>query len=613
MNQSKKGKKHTLRGEGSIFENMVQNVSGKLLPISKYIKKTPIVQKTLHQGNLTEKQMLQRDEFLEYHKFNLFQKTMLQGNYDDWRNFGFAIFNTFGEDGYDLFMTVSQINVEKYQEKTSTDFYKKLHGVEGKKRTMNTIRLFAKKSDAKLFKRIYSMFIDKIEDRRYCETDNEACEAVLEMLQDDLIYANKAYIKKDNVWVCQPEQVHAILMNFIMYAPLLKPNEKNDTPYWANYSSADKLTKCVLQRVSLTQTDYSKFHTTTKYRFCFLNGVLDFRTKQFYPWDKVDFEYYPIVQIPLEYSTGNRDKMTEIESNILLPLFGSKLALAKKFLARALAGCSEDKNFATYLGNRDCGKGILNELLDAFGGYVHSFPVKNILCERNRGGGETSRDLYWLMDFEYTRLAISQEIPEECKGWKLQNEKVKMICSGGDTLTARRNYDRVDTKFKTQATMFLMGNDPIAMEGDVKEHWLEFESAVQYKSQEFLDSIEDELTKRKYRVADPTLKQRITTADYKMAFIQLMLEAYDDRAIHVEVETEVANTLLSAFSVDWEVTNNPEDIVPLKDLEYLGKKIKAELQVLGVECKKCTRGENRNKWCFHGIKRKVELPNPQTC
>jgi len=98
-----------------------------------------------------------------------------------------------------------------------------------------------------------------------------------------------------------------------------------------------------------------------------------------------------------------------------------------------------------------------------------------------------------------------------------------------------------------------------------------------------------------------------------MAFIQLMLEAYDDRAIHVEVETEVANTLLSAFSVDWEVTNNPEDIVPLKDLEYLGKKIKAELQVLGVECKKCTRGENRNKWCFHGIKRKVELPNPQNC
>ncbi len=128
----------------------------------------------------------------------------MNGNYDDWRNFGFAIFNTFGEDGLDLFVMVSQINVKKYVEKETTDFYKRLKGVEGKKRTINTIRDFAKKSDPKLFKRIFSMFIDKIEERRYCETDNEACDAVLDMLQDDLIFANKAYVKNNHVWVCSP-------------------------------------------------------------------------------------------------------------------------------------------------------------------------------------------------------------------------------------------------------------------------------------------------------------------------------------------------------------------------------------------------------------------------
>ena len=342
-----------------------------------------------------------------------------------------------------------------------------------------------------------------------------------------------------------------------------------------------------------------------------MNGVLDFKTKKFYTWDDVDFEYYPIVQIPLEYTCGNVDKMEEIETNILIPLFGDKIKLAKKFLSRALAGCSEDKNFATYLGNRDCGKGILNELLDAFGGYVHSFPVKNILCERNGNGKETSRDLYWLMEFEYTRLAISQEIPEECKGFKLQSDKVKMICSGGDTITARRNYDRTDTKFKTQSTMFLMGNDAINMEGDVKEHLLEFSSAVQYKSKDFINNIietQGEIASKKYRVADPTLKNKITSNEYKMAFIQLMMNSYEDKVIQVELENEISNPLISRFFEEWEITNCLDDIVLGSELDYLGKKMKDELKILGVGYKQNSKGEYRKKWCFYGIKKKVSNP-----
>ncbi len=56
-----------------------------------------------------------------------------------------------------------------------------------------------------------------------------------------------------------------------------------------------------------------------------------------------------------------------------------------------------------------------------------------------------------------------------------------------------------------------------------------------------------------------------------------------------------------------------EDVVIGSDLNYLGKKIKDELQLIGVSYKQCTKGEYRKKWCFYGIKKKSDEPNPQIC
>ena len=91
--------------------------------------------------------------------------------------------------------------------------------------------------------------------------------------------------------------------------------------------------------------------------------------------------------------------LTSIYENV----FGNKTTIALNFLSRAIAGHFEDKNFATYLGNRNCGKGILyDNLKNAFGDYIKTFELGNIMYERNTDTQQVSRKLYWLLDFEFT-------------------------------------------------------------------------------------------------------------------------------------------------------------------------------------------------------------------
>lgn len=544
------------------------------------------------------------DEFRDYIKHNLLP---FDGSWEDWRNIGFGLFHTFGEAGFTLFDAFSQQNKQKYDPRETAKFY---NGIKPTSKPIGfgTIRKYASKKDKALFKSIIKLYTK--ESKETAENDNEAAKIVLRQLQHRLLFANQHYYKLNNIWINDSQKINSALMTYIMEMPLWKPVGTKEVLYWSNYSAAEKLAKCVMQRMILEPTDYNKFHTTMKYRICFKNGILDFKARRFYTWKEIDFECYPVVQIPTDYEQGDKGIMLEICRKVLEPLFGEQMSLALKYLARSIAGCTEDKNFATYLGNRGCGKGVLFELLGAFGDYVGAFPIANILCERKGKGNETSRDLYWLMEFEFMRLAVSQEIPEECVNMKLKNELVKKICSGGDTQTARRNYDKRDTQFKVETSLFLMGNDPVQMEGDVLEHHIGFGSAVQFKPQEFIDRVREEhgeLAVMKYRVADPNIKDMCALEEWRMAFIQLIFNAFEDKPICVDVAVNVANPIMTKFYEEFVITNDENDVIVGSDLEHLGRKIGAELKAIGINVKKCETktSPHYKKMCYYGIKHKV--------
>jgi hypothetical protein len=162
-----------------------------------------------------------------------------------------------------------------------------------------------------------------------------------------------------------------------------------------------------------------------------------------------------------------------------------------------------------------------------------------------------------------------------------------------------------------------MGNDPLEMEGDVLEHHISFESAVQFKSQAFIDNVvvnQGEIYARKYRVADDTVKEKCCTYEYQMAMVDILLDAFTHEKITVEMESE-EQSVVKQFLEVYEITNDKEDMILGSELKSFGSKIKSELQMLGIEYKKCKLRDSlfRDKAVYVGIKRKPEKDDKPSC
>jgi len=300
------------------------------------------------------------------------------------------------------------------------------------------------------------------------------------------------------------------------------------------------------------------------------------------------------------------------------------LDLGLKFLARAITGNCEDKNWGMYHGNRNCGKGVqYGTLVSAFEGYVKPFDLGNLLFERSINVDEIGRKLYWLLDHEFTRLAISQEIPDPSTHLKINAGLFKKIMSGGDTQTARRNYDRTDTNFMVDMTIFMLGNHELMVnEADMYEHCVSFTSINQFKTQSEIDRMRldgvNEIVLKAYKIKDDTIKEKVLTDEWKNAIVYLLYENYSDCAVvanYISENSENNDVIpLRQFILQhYVITDNKEDYI-MCDLVYSvirgeKKKLDLELKSFGVEKKKSKKGnETRDKLCFWGIKRIDEEP-----
>lgn len=629
LGQSKKGKPYVLTSNDSLERTMIRCLDVRGLvelqtekfnaPVkekTKKIKSTKSVE-VKETTEMNEIQLVYKEELTDYLKYKLLNKVALEGTWEDWRNVGFAMFHTFQEKGLELFIEFSKINTTKFDSDTTMAFYRSLKVIDSKrpKITFRSIQSLAKKSDKILAKRIYDNYCDKIQQKQYASNDYECAEIIREMLGENIMFCQAMYLKKGNVWINDQDHIQAFIINMIMSAPIFKENGDKTVQAWANYSSATNVFKTVRGLLELENQKTDKFHTTTLYRLCFLDGVLDFKQKRFYLWEDVDFEYYSVVQIPMEYNDyllkHDEKVVLNIKQKILEPLFGDKMELALKYLARAFAGCIQDKNFATYLANRNCGKGVLFELLSAFGDYMKPFVVANIMCGRNTQREDTSRMLYWLMDFEFVRLGLGQETPKPTEGLKIRSDLIKKICSGGDRQTARRNYDRKDTTFLIDLSLFLAGNDALIMEGDVAEHHLSFGSSITFMTQDKIDSAKEEkineLVLSTFRVADPTIKDKAKTVEYHKAMIYIIFEAFKDEVISViQQDDDREKTLGELILEEYEITNNADDKVLGSELKSkFGKKTEDTLKEFGIKLTKDkSRDEFRDKMIFKGMKKR---------
>jgi len=441
-----------------------------------------------------------------------------------------------------------------------------------------------------------------------CQNDKEASTIILDLLKDDMIFCNnRIYCKRGNIWICDTEKVRNFIITFIMDTPLQKPALPVPLFIWKNFAAAEKLYKTICCCISESKFDSSLFHTTTKHRLTFQNGVLDFKTKTFYTWEEVTFPYYTTVMIPYPY-----ERTTEYQfliDKIIEPIFNENVELALKYLSRSIAGCIEDKNFATYMGNRNCGKGVLFSLLQAFGSYISAFNIQCILNQKS-SNEVTARDFYWLLPLEFVRLAVSQEIPKDAT---LKPELIKKLCSGGDDIVARRNYDRCDTTFNIDCSFFLLGNEEVVCPTDVAEHALRFEGSTQFISdaqyKAYKESGASECAMKRYRIGDSNIKEKCVSREWHIAFVNLLLDKFVDEPTKINV-CDIEDATISLSPIDsllksYDITKKQCDVVLGEDIhDIYGKKIKAELKNLGVKYERCKNLVYRDRWVYRGIRHK---------
>lgn len=472
---------------------------------------------------------------------------------------------------------------------------------------------------------------------RFVQDDNQAGDMILADLKDVLICSKRdgrVFYKHKNVWISDSNQINNHLLNYIISSNICKLNENNSyVPYAQNVKSARNIRDTVLVKISAIDYDfeiYDKLHSTTKGRIAFKDGVLDFKTKQFHKWENIQFEYFTPIMIHYEFEeyfkNPNMNDIATIKRDVLSPLFGNKLDTALHFLSRGIAGHCEDKNWASYLGNRDCGKGVIYDGLEhAFGAYVQTFELGNVMYERLRDTQEVSRKMYWILELEFCRLAISQEVPDSTN-MKLDGKLWKKLAGGGDTIVARRNYDRKDTYCTIDTTFMPMGNCNLnADSNDVNEHRIEFSSVIQFKTQQEIDMLREqgasELVLSAYRVKDPTIKDKIKSDAWKRAIVYLLFQNYKNVPVSIIKEVDCDDELVSLRSLidrEYEITSNDSDMILVSDmvdeLSCNKKKLTTELSSMNVFAKKCKNRDSlyRDKMCFFRIKKRPDYTCNQT-
>lgn len=554
-------------------------------------------------------------------------------DYDKWSQLGYIIYNeNDGEQaGLELFIELSKLfhsdSGRKHQDKELRKQYYKTQPSREKKIYVETLYSWLEKLNPT------HELLKGRKKTKFASNDDEASDILYEEMKHVFkSYKGRLFYLHDNIWTHDEMVIDDIVLNYVMKSNIYAGiNEKTNKtiPYTQNVTKAKKVQEALYSKIRVYNNDanlYSKFHTTTKNKLCFEDGVLDFNAKTFTLWADVEpNSIYPTIKINRPYrayfESPNFEVISEIKEKIFDTLYGDKTNKALQFLSRALAGHHEDKRWATYLGNRNCGKGVEYDLLsEGLESYVSTFELGNMLYCRKTAGTENvdcSKKLYWLMDLEFVRLAVSQEVPDCNSGLQVNSKILKKITGGGDEIVARRNYDRKDTHFKIDTSFYIKGNNTLVCDNvDCDETRVEFCSVVQFKTTEEIEMMKqegrDEKEMVRYKIADKDIKNKCKSLEWKNAIVYLILMNYSDKCVEIEKSVDIEdNTLLGSIHERYELTYNKEDVILCSELHaemasFDKGKIALELNAMNIFKKRETKGTNKGKFVYIGLKQKQE-------
>ena len=424
------------------------------------------------------------------------------------------------------------------------------------------------------------------------ETDEDFAALAFQNIRNNFFYSQgQLFHKEGHIWSNEPRAFESNLRASIIALKMKKRTVREikggtTTTDFAYCDMVKNLKNvCILTQDKImlhpVPSFYKQIHATTRGKLCFNDGVYDFAKRAFYAWSSRELQdkpVYSLVKIHRNFPTADSVPQVfkdECTNKIFIASMGEENAkLWMQFLARAVAGCIQDKLWAVLMTNRDCSKGVLNDwLMSAFGAYAKQTESENFLVQRDRNGDAAKKNA-WLVDFQPVRLMLVQEFPLDMgnKRLKIDSKLIKSINSGGDEIEGRKNYKDAMT-FNVQCSSIFMLNDaPPLTTDDVLEKCLQTTSTVQFKSREYIDAellAADghaellEYRKKNYKIADPGLRCAVKSDAYANALVRILIDHYSDTAVqlpklHVEGEQDqrLDERVLAAFKLTGDVDND---------------------------------------------------------
>jgi hypothetical protein len=472
-------------------------------------------------------------------------------------------------------------------------------------------------------------------------TDKDAGNAVFEHLKNRLVFCEgQTFYKHHNIWIHDMDIIQASLHVFVLDLPIFKELESGSVVFFAgDLSNAKKIVEIVLHKTKVNRLDnafYNKFHSTTKGKIAFVDGVLDFQKKVFHLWEDIDFEYYSTLMINRSFAEVFKDRSSnanikDVKEKVFDQLFEGDCTLALEFLARGVAGHFEDKHWGRYMGNRDCGKGVFGELNQtALEKYVTTIEAGHFLSESRTGDGDQAKKNSWMVPLQFVRLALTQEMKfdNENRNLKIDGVTIKKFSGGGDKIEARQNH-RDEIYINLDCRLIIMCNDmPQIRPTDTLESCVSFQSTKQFKSQKWIDAEEKMmleqgdiktwmLERSKYKVGNNNIKTLCQTVEWADAYILLMIDNYKDAPVVSNTsfgddddDVNLKRLILQNFvfnknsGSDFTTNQSIKEWIQKLRLNVSIAKIKAELITEGCRAKK----NNQNLHGFIGVKliQKVE-------
>lgn len=322
----------------------------------------------------------------------------------------------------------------------------------------------------------------------------------------------------------------------------------------------------------------------TQYKLFFKNGYFDYKQNKFI--DGIFNKTF--IKINKNFTKSNNDKQSlilrkQINDKIFNPIFSidekhdieertQLLNYFKYTVAQYLAGNIQLKRWTLLEGMRNSGKGIMGDLLkNAFEGYVMTTNSSNFSYKKNNN--DSQKILSWLIDYEFVRIALTSEISIS-DGESLDGNMIKKFTSGGDYISARKNFEN-EKEFKIQASLIVCCNDsPTIKPTDAKEFCDEYQMKSKFIDDN--DFIKEKFNSYSYYPKDNSIKSEFLKRDDILnEIINIFIESYYNKfeypkKLKAEIKNDDDDELAILVEL-FEFTKSNNDFIDNKELKVLLK------------------------------------------